>query len=125
MIGSFYRLFCGICRTAENHGRSDVLNRGAAAQLHSQFEIFAQQIQDAFGAILSVDGQTPWRMMDGIRVDREHLALDAIKRVGPGGHFLDKPHTARHFRDEHWRPGIWSRQMLGPWLANGQRLLRT
>jgi len=49
----------------------------------------------------------------------EAIGLDAIIEAGPGGHFLDKLHTVRHFRDEHWQPAIWSRQMLRPWLAEG------
>jgi hypothetical protein len=31
-------------------------------------------------------------------------------------------HTVHHFRNEHWNPGIWSRQMLGPWLAGDRSL---
>jgi trimethylamine---corrinoid protein Co-methyltransferase len=57
-----------------------------------------------------------------IRVDEETIGLETILRVGPGGHYLDRMHTARHFREEVWSPGIWSRQMLRSWLA-GDRLL--
>ena len=38
-------------------------------------------------------------MLEGVRMDREHLAVEAIKRVGPGGHFLQDDHTLNHFRD--------------------------
>ena len=31
--------------------------------------------------------------------------MDVICEVGPGGHFLDKAHTLKHFKRE-----IWSRQ---------------
>ena len=55
-------------------------------------------------------------------VNEETIGLETILETGPGGHFLDKPHTGRHFRDEHWRPDIWSRRMLGPWLAEDHRL---
>jgi trimethylamine--corrinoid protein Co-methyltransferase len=56
------------------------------------------------------------------QVSEEELALDLIEEVGPGGHFVATDHTARHFRHAQWQPRVWSRQMLGPWLA-GERAL--
>jgi trimethylamine--corrinoid protein Co-methyltransferase len=62
------------------------------------------------------------RYIYDFEISEETIGLETILEAGPGGHFLDKLHTARHFREEHWAPGIWSRQMLGPWLA-GDRWL--
>lgn len=36
--------------------------------------------------------------MQGIPVTAETLALDVIHRVGPGGHYLQDPHTMAHFK---------------------------
>ncbi len=58
------------------------------------------------------------RMMEGIRVDTEHLAVEAIKRVGPGGYFLDDEHTLDHFR-ENWRPDLTDRRTYETWKAKG------
>lgn len=58
------------------------------------------------------------RMMEGIGVDTENLAIDAIKRVGIGGHFLADPHTLAHFRD-NWQPGITDRKTYEDWQKNG------
>ena len=58
------------------------------------------------------------RMMEGIRVDREYLAVDAIKRVGPGGHFLQDDHTLNHFR-ENWRPDLTDRKTHDTWNSEG------
>jgi trimethylamine--corrinoid protein Co-methyltransferase len=58
------------------------------------------------------------RMMEGIQVDREHLAVETIKRVGPGGHFLQDDHTLNHFRD-NWQPGITDRRTHETWAADG------
>ena len=55
-------------------------------------------------------------------ISEQAIGLGTILQAGPGGHFLDKPHTARHFRDEYWDPGIWSRQMLMSWLEGDRRL---
>jgi len=58
------------------------------------------------------------RLMEGIKVDREHIALDAIKRVGSGGHYLGDEHTFNHFR-ENWRPDITDRRTYEAWVENG------
>ena len=39
-------------------------------------------------------------------INNDTLAIDVIHEVGPGGHFLDKTHTLKHFKRE-----IWSRQL--------------
>ena len=46
------------------------------------------------------------KMMEGIAVDEENLALDAIREVGPGGTFLMHDHTLRHMR------GLWVNSLL-------------
>jgi trimethylamine--corrinoid protein Co-methyltransferase len=40
------------------------------------------------------------RVVRGIEVNDETLALDAIDEVGPGGHYLTAKHTLRHMRSE-------------------------
>ena len=60
------------------------------------------------------------RMMEGIRVSREHLAVDVIKRVGPGGHFLGDDHTFDHFRD-NWEPDLTDRRTYEDWSDRGAR----
>lgn len=39
------------------------------------------------------------KMMQGITVNEETLALDAIAAVGPGGNFLSQKHTRNHMRN--------------------------
>lgn len=58
------------------------------------------------------------RLQEGIIVDQEHLALDAIRRVGPGGHFLGDEHTFSHFRD-NWKPELTDRNTYETWLSSG------
>jgi trimethylamine--corrinoid protein Co-methyltransferase len=55
-------------------------------------------------------------------VDDETIGLETIFEAGPGGQYVDKLHTARRFRAEHWQPELWSRQMLNPWLESGRQL---
>ncbi|MBW2427807.1 MAG: trimethylamine methyltransferase family protein [Deltaproteobacteria bacterium] len=60
------------------------------------------------------------RMMEGIPVDRENLAVESIKRVGPGGHFLSDNHTLDHFR-ENWQPDLTDRRTYEDWKSRGAK----
>lgn len=42
------------------------------------------------------------KLLEGIPVDEEHMAFDAIRNVGPGGHYLMSPHTMRHLKTEYF-----------------------
>jgi trimethylamine--corrinoid protein Co-methyltransferase len=44
------------------------------------------------------------RVVRGIQVDDESLALNVIDQVGPGGHYLMADHTLRHMRSEFYYP---------------------
>jgi trimethylamine--corrinoid protein Co-methyltransferase len=61
------------------------------------------------------------RYMRGFEIDDEHLALDVIRKVGPGGHFLSEKHTLDHFMKEHWRPALFNRENLPNWIKKGKR----
>jgi len=60
------------------------------------------------------------RAVRGIDVDDDTLALDAIDRVGPGGHYLADEHTLRYMRTEHYYPSdVFDRQGRDEWEADG------
>jgi len=61
------------------------------------------------------------RYMRGFEIDDEHLAMDVIRRVGPGGHFLSEKHTLDHFMKEHWRPALFNRENLPNWVKKGKK----
>jgi trimethylamine---corrinoid protein Co-methyltransferase len=42
------------------------------------------------------------KVLKGIEVDPEHLALDVIDEVGPGGNFMIHTHTLKHMRSEYY-----------------------
>lgn len=63
------------------------------------------------------------RILRGVPVDAEHLALEAIERVGPGGHFLADDHTLRHFRSEFWMPELLDRSNWDSWQEAGAKPL--
>ncbi|MCF8105814.1 MAG: trimethylamine methyltransferase family protein [Desulfohalobiaceae bacterium] len=62
------------------------------------------------------------RMMSGITVDAEQLAVEVIQRVGPGGHFLGDEHTFTHFM-ENWTPGLTDRNTYETWQKQGNASL--
>ena len=60
------------------------------------------------------------RLLAGIEVNEETLALDAIADVGPGGEFISHRHTRRLFREAQWRPTILSRETQANWERDGR-----
>jgi trimethylamine--corrinoid protein Co-methyltransferase len=54
------------------------------------------------------------KMMQGIVVDDETLALDVIRNVGPGGNFLSQKHTLKHMR-EIFIPKFMDRRPYNEW----------
>lgn len=56
--------------------------------------------------------------MQGIAITPETLALDLIHEVGPGGHYLQEPHTLDNFRKMKYSP-IFDRTVYAQWESNG------
>jgi trimethylamine--corrinoid protein Co-methyltransferase len=54
------------------------------------------------------------KMMQGIAVNDETLALDTIAAVGPGGNFLSQKHTLKHMRDM-FLPQFMDRRPYNEW----------
>jgi trimethylamine--corrinoid protein Co-methyltransferase len=62
------------------------------------------------------------RVLQGIEVNDETLALDVIDEVGPGGHFLTSAHTIHHMRSELYYPSaVVDRQGWEMWQQDGGR----
>jgi trimethylamine:corrinoid methyltransferase-like protein len=61
-------------------------------------------------------------MVNPFIVDEDSIGVETILQAGPAGQYLDKDHTVRYMRGEHWHPKIWSREMLAPWLDGPRKL---
>ncbi len=61
------------------------------------------------------------RILRGLVVNEETLALDVIKRVGIGQNFLADEHTVDHFRQEVWFPEGFDRRGWEDWWADGAK----
>jgi trimethylamine--corrinoid protein Co-methyltransferase len=61
-----------------------------------------------------------WILHRGIPMDEEGLAMEALREVGPGGHFLGAEHTLRHYRTGFYRPLISSTDNYDRWHRRGE-----
>jgi trimethylamine--corrinoid protein Co-methyltransferase len=59
------------------------------------------------------------RVLDGIEVSEETLAVDEICRIGPN--YLGSPFTAKHFRKEHFLTTLLDRRSMDSWLRDGSK----
>ncbi len=59
------------------------------------------------------------KVMQGMRVDDENLAVDIIKSVGPGGDFLLQDHTMKYMRTLPSAPNLIERNNRENWSAAG------
>jgi trimethylamine--corrinoid protein Co-methyltransferase len=54
----------------------------------------------------------------GFEIDDENIAVEVIKEIGPGGHFLSHRHTLRHMRSQS-QPELIDRRRMESWQAAG------
>ena len=63
------------------------------------------------------------RVMKGIKVDDETLAVDVIEKVGHGGNFLSEKHTRKFFREEYTIPELFDKWPYERWKKAGGKTL--
>ncbi len=63
------------------------------------------------------------RIVRGIEVNDETLAVDVIDKVGPGGHFLGEEHTMKYMKKETYYPDLFERTFYENWEAAGKKTL--
>jgi trimethylamine--corrinoid protein Co-methyltransferase len=59
------------------------------------------------------------RAVEGIEVNEKTIALDEIKNVGPGGHFVSSRHTRKYMRSEQYHPQLSNRDTRREWQKAG------
>ena len=60
-----------------------------------------------------------YRMAEGIRWDDFDAALQAVRDVGPGGHYLGHPHTLENFQRAFFMPELFDNNSIEQWQAEG------
>lgn len=61
------------------------------------------------------------RVVAGIPVNDETLAVDVIRKVGAGGHFLVEDHTLHHMKTAQSQSKLFDRTTRQAWKANGSK----
>ncbi len=57
----------------------------------------------------------------GVPVDENAQAMDAIREVGPGGHYLGCAHTQANFKDAFWKTDLLDYKPFETWSEEGGR----
>jgi trimethylamine--corrinoid protein Co-methyltransferase len=57
----------------------------------------------------------------GVAYDENAQAMDAIREVGPGGHYLGCAHTQANFKDAFWRTNVLDYKPFETWDEEGAR----
>ena len=60
-----------------------------------------------------------YRMTEGPRWDDFEEALEAVRDIGPGGHYLGHPHTQENFQRAFFMPRLLDNNSYEQWLADG------
>ncbi|MGD0878341.1 MAG: trimethylamine methyltransferase family protein [Anaerolineales bacterium] len=63
------------------------------------------------------------RVLAGISVSEETLAVDLIRKVGHGGDYLNQDHTFQFFKKELFFPNLFSRQTVEQWQESGGNMI--
>ena len=62
-----------------------------------------------------------FRIVKGMEISKDTIALDVIKEVGPGGNFLTHNHTLKNFRQVRWFPKLTNREKWVNWKTEGAK----
>ena len=57
----------------------------------------------------------------GVQMDEDAQAMDAIREIGPGGHYLGCAHTQANFKTAFWRTDLFDYKPYETWLEEGAR----
>ena len=60
-------------------------------------------------------------MARGVSIDENAQAMDALREVGPGGHFLGCAHTQANFQSAFWRSEVLDYKPYETWADEGGR----
>ncbi len=61
------------------------------------------------------------KMAAGVAADEDAQAMDALREVGPGGHFLGCAHTQANFKTAFWKSDLLDYRPFETWVDEGER----
>ncbi|WP_439148852.1 trimethylamine methyltransferase family protein [Sulfitobacter sp.] len=64
-------------------------------------------------------------LAQGVQIDENAQAMDAIREVGPGGHYLGCAHTQANFKQAFWKSDLLDYKPFETWADEGARDTQT
>jgi trimethylamine--corrinoid protein Co-methyltransferase len=61
------------------------------------------------------------KLLEGIAVDEDTIAVDLIKETGSDGDFMSTEHTVRRARTEFWHSEFFHNGSFDAWIAAGRK----
>jgi len=90
----------------------DMMNMGGLVEALKTFDFAKAVIDDEIAQMLK-------RMKRGLEFSEENLALDVIKKIGPGGSFIVEPHTIKRMKTAGLLTKLSDRDTRSQWTKKG------
>ena len=90
----------------------DMLNMGGLIEALKTFDFAKAVIDDEIAQMLK-------RMKRGLEFSEENLAVDVIKKIGPGGSFIVEPHTIKRMKTAGLLTKLSNRDTRSQWTKKG------
>jgi trimethylamine--corrinoid protein Co-methyltransferase len=90
----------------------DMMNMGGLVEALKTFDFAKAVIDDEIAQMLK-------RMKRGLEFSEENLAVDVIKKIGPGGSFIVEPHTMKRMKTAGLLTKLSDRDTRSQWTKKG------
>jgi trimethylamine--corrinoid protein Co-methyltransferase len=90
----------------------DMMNMGGLVEALKTFDFAKAVIDDEIAQMLK-------RMKRGLEFSEENLALEVIRKVGPGGSFIVEPHTVKRMKTAGLLTKLSDRETRSQWAKKG------
>jgi len=107
----FEKAVCGVMPALAG---SEIVSGAGALESLSTSSIEQLIIDDEFYSML-------FRLVKGIEVNEDTLALDLIRKVGHDGTYLKEPQTRTQYKQEHRLPLLFDTQFRSAWTSTGAK----
>jgi trimethylamine---corrinoid protein Co-methyltransferase len=104
----------GMSTTAGLLAGMDMMNMGGLVEALKTFDFAKAVIDDEIAIMLK-------RIKRGLEFSEENLALDVIRKIGPGGSFIVEPHTIKRMKTAAILTKLSDRDTRSQWTKKGAR----
>jgi trimethylamine--corrinoid protein Co-methyltransferase len=90
----------------------DMMNMGGLVEALKTFDFAKAVIDDEIAQMLK-------RLKRGLEFSEENLAVDVIRKIGPGGSFIVEPHTIKRMKTAGLLTKLSDRDTRSQWTKKG------